>query len=77
MNNPCSRCGKQRVDTTQRKSKMGESNVVYIASICPDKECQAIVDRGIAEKKEKAEKLIRKKEELKAEREKLVQASRA
>lgn len=72
MSNPCIQCGRQRIDGKTWKEKSGNSIVTYTLTICPDKACQAIVDKGIADKKEKADLLLRKKLEAKLEREKLV-----
>lgn len=57
MNNPCIRCGKQRIDGKSWKGKIGISSITYTLTICPDPGCQKIVDQGIADKK--AAKLAR------------------
>ena len=75
MNNPCVRCGKPRVDSKSWKGKSGNSLVIYTKTICPDAECQKIVDKGIADRKEKSELLIREKAEAKLAREKLLAAA--
>lgn len=75
MNNPCVECGKQRIDGKSWKGKSGASVVVYTATVCPDPICQRIVDKSIADRKEKSEFLIRKKAEAKLAREKLMAAN--
>lgn len=72
MANPCIRCGKERIDGKTWKGKIGASLVVYTLTLCPDKACQKIVDQGIAERKEKAELLLRKKDEAKLARAKML-----
>lgn len=75
MSNPCIRCGKPRVDGKSWKGKSGNSIIFYTQTICPDPTCQKIVDQGIAERKEKAELILRKKDEAKQAREKLLAVS--
>lgn len=61
MNNPCIRCGKQRIDGKTWEDKIGVSTVTYTMTICPDSECQKLVDQDIADKKAKNESLLRAK----------------
>jgi len=75
MNNPCIECGKQRIDGKTWKGKMGASVVTYTLTICPDPECQKIVDKAMADKKAKSENLIKEKAKAKLEREKLMAVS--
>lgn len=75
MSNPCVKCGKERVDGKSWEGKIGASVVIYTQTICPDPDCQRDVDKGIAERKNKAAALIKAKEEAKLAREKLVAAS--
>ena len=75
MSNPCIRCGKERVDGKTWKGKAGVSTVTYILTICPDSDCQKIVDKGIAERKAKSELLIKEKADAKLAREKLLAMS--
>ncbi|MDP3973949.1 MAG: hypothetical protein Q8P92_03895 [Candidatus Daviesbacteria bacterium] len=72
MNNPCIRCGKQRIESKSWEEKMGASVITYSLTVCPDRDCQKIVDEEIAERKEKADLILRKKEEAKLAREKLI-----
>lgn len=72
MSNPCIRCGKERVDSKTWKGKTGISTITYILTICPDVDCQKIVDKGIADRRAKSELLIKEKAEAKLAREKLL-----
>jgi hypothetical protein len=73
--NPCIRCGKQRIESKTWKEKLGASFITLSLTICPDKECQKIVDQELAERREKAALILRKKEEAKLAREKLIAAN--
>lgn len=53
------------------KQKIGSSVVTHTLTICPDPACQKIVDKGIADRKEKSANLIKKKLEAKLAKEKL------
>lgn len=75
MSNPCVRCGKQRKDGKSWEGKIGASRVTYTMTVCPDPECQKIVDQGIAERKAKTASLLKAKEDAKLAREKLLAAS--
>lgn len=75
MSNPCVKCGKERIDGKTWVGKVGASSVTYTMTICPDPECQKIVDKGIAERKAKTASLLKIKEEAKLAREKLLAAS--
>ena len=75
MSNPCVRCGKERIDGKTWKGKTGASLVVYTLTICPDRSCQKIVDKGIADRRAKSELLIKEKAEAKLAREKMLLAS--
>lgn len=72
MNNPCTECGKQRIESKSWKGMSGACVITYTSTICPDPTCQKIVDKALADKKAKSELLMRKKIEAKLEREKLV-----
>lgn len=74
MSNPCIKCGKERVDAKSWEGKIGSSVVTYTQTICPDPECQKIVDQGIADRKAKTAALLKAKEEAKLAREKLLAA---
>lgn len=72
MLNPCIQCGKERVDGKSWKEKSGVSVVTHTQTICPDSDCQKIVDKAIADRKEKSASLIKKKLDAKMAKEKLL-----
>lgn len=53
--NPCIRCGKERIFSKKWKEYIGKSLVTYTANICPDPECQKIVETGLKDKKDRLE----------------------
>jgi len=72
MSNPCVKCGKQRINGKSWKGKTGISVVTYTITVCPDPECQKLVDAEIASRKNKAESLVKAKADAKIAREKLL-----
>lgn len=71
--NPCIRCGKQRVDGKSWKEKIenhfGTSYITHTETVCPDKECQKIVE-------EKMNQARQKTLDLKMEKERKMEASK-
>lgn len=59
MNNPCVRCGKQRITLRRWKEKIktsaGISEITYEDTICPDPACQKIVEAKQKELRDKAQ----------------------
>lgn len=53
-NNLCSRCGKARVFARSWEEKIGNSVVITTENVCPDPECQKMVEK---ENKKKIEKM--------------------
>lgn len=51
---------------------MGASVVTYTMTVCPDKDCQKVVDQGIAERKAKTASMLEAKEKAKKARETLL-----
>ena len=51
----CIRCGKYRIVTGTKKEKVGNSTLVHTNTVCPDPECQKIVDTQLARELEKRE----------------------
>lgn len=74
MSNPCVKCGKERIDGKSWEGKIGASVVTYTMTVCPDPECQKVVDQGIAERKAKTASLLEAKEKAKKARETLLAA---
>lgn len=52
-NSPCVRCGKTRVVAKSWTEKVGMSTVNYMQTVCPDPECQKIVDEQLQKKRDK------------------------
>ena len=44
---PCIRCGKDRIISKTWTEKIGESKVVRTDTVCPDPECQKIVEEQL------------------------------
>ena len=51
--NICTRCGKIRIVKKEWKETVNGSTVTYSETVCPDTECQKIVDGQISEKEKK------------------------
>ena len=43
----CIRCGKERVVKSSYTEKLEKTSVVYTVTICPDPECQKMVEKGL------------------------------
>lgn len=43
----CTRCGKERVVKSSYTEKLEKTTVVYTVTICPDPECQKLVEKGL------------------------------
>ena len=65
--NPCTRCGKERVEGKRYKEEVttffGTSTIFHVDTVCPDADCQKIVE-------EKLEAIKQKSDELKLEKQK-------
>ena len=55
ISNPCYRCGKERIKAKTWNEKvtnfMGTSVITYTQTVCPDPECQKIVEKELAAQK--------------------------
>lgn len=51
--NPCIRCGKERVKGTEKFINADARKTKLTTYVCPDKECQKIVDVELAAKEER------------------------
>lgn len=49
---PCIRCGKFRIVAKTWSVHVGESLVTYTQTICPDSECQKIVEDQLQKKRD-------------------------
>lgn len=74
--NPCIRCGKERIVLKEWTEKvgMGGGIITHIETICPDRECQKIIDDGILAQREKRAAIELKRTQEKEERAKLLAA---
>lgn len=68
--NPCIRCGQERIMTKTWKEQVGLARITYTTSICPDPQCQKIVDRENRARLEKKEMLLKKHKLVIAQRSK-------
>lgn len=50
---PCIRCGKSRIIAKSWTEKISNSVITYTQTVCPDEECQKIVDSDLQKKKDK------------------------
>ncbi len=62
--NYCSRCGKERIISRVWKEKIGFSIVEVTERVCPDKECQKIIDNDLAKVKKKRLETEKKRQEM-------------
>lgn len=70
MSNPCVECGKQRVNGKTWKEKVGVTTIIHTLTICPDPDCQKIVEKAIAERKAKSDFITSEKLKAKLARSK-------
>ncbi len=65
--NPCTRCGKERIVsktwTEEIENFMGKTTIKHMETVCPDPECQKVVDEKIDIQKKKKEALQQEREE--------------
>lgn len=68
--NPCIRCGKERIDSETWEETVinfiGTTIVTHTKTVCPDPECQKLVERELENQRKKKEEFERNKEERKA-----------
>ncbi len=50
ISNPCIRCGKDRIASKETKLIINTVTTIRMIAVCPDKECQKIVEEQLAEK---------------------------
>ena len=66
METPCIRCGKTRIVKREWKEIVDRGTpIVHIETVCPDPECQKIVDAQFAEIRQKRELQESKKTSVK------------
>ncbi|MCL4353540.1 hypothetical protein M1615_03710 [Patescibacteria group bacterium] len=49
----CTRCGKERVIKSSYTEKLEKTTVIYTVTVCPDPECQKLVEMGLVADEEK------------------------
>lgn len=64
--NVCPRCGKQRVDGKTWSEGVGTFRVKVVMTVCPDKECQKIVDAQYQKDKDERDAQTKAREDAKA-----------
>lgn len=52
-NTPCIRCGKQRIQAKSWDEKINGSIVTYTLTVCPDADCQKLVDAELQKHKDR------------------------
>ncbi len=64
--NPCTRCGKERIEGKKWKEEIatffGTSTIIHQDTICPDPECQKIVEEKLEQQKQKSDELKQEKQ---------------
>lgn len=64
--NPCIRCGKDRIVSKTWTEQVGLSLMTRTDTVCPDKDCQKIINHDLEEKRQKAEAIRNRKNIQKA-----------
>lgn len=81
MTNICTNCGKNRVASKTWSETIElygrKQKVTYSDFVCPDPECQKIVEKQLSDQKEKRAQVERNKEQEKIAREKRTKAAKA
>ena len=70
--NPCSRCGKERTMSKTWTQTVGNFPLTRTITVCPDPECQKVINDEVLAQKEKREAIDMKKAKDKEDRAKLV-----
>jgi len=67
ITNPCTRCGTQRIVSKTWKehveSAFGSSTVIVTESVCPNPDCQKVVDKELRAQKAKRNQMKKDKED--------------
>ncbi|KKR24690.1 MAG: hypothetical protein UT56_C0010G0005 [Candidatus Levybacteria bacterium GW2011_GWB1_39_7] len=67
LSNPCTRCGKARIESRSWTEKIeeyfGESTIIHTETVCPDADCQKIVEEKLAAQKQKTMEMQAAREE--------------
>lgn len=62
----CTRCGKERIIQSSSVETLEKTTVTYTVTVCPDPECQKLVEKGLAVEEIKR-KVMRDEQEKRAE----------
>lgn len=66
ITNPCTRCGKERIEGKKWKEEVatffGTSTIIHTDTVCPDEECQKIVEEKLEVQKQKSDELKQEKQ---------------
>ncbi len=62
----CPRCGKERIVKSSHIEKLEKTTVTYTVTICPDPECQKLVEKGLVVEQNKR-KIMYKEQEKRAQ----------
>lgn len=66
ITNPCTRCGKERVESKKYAEEIttffGTSTIIHTDTVCPDEECQKIVEEKLEVQKQKSDELKQEKQ---------------
>ena len=62
----CTRCGKERIVVSSQTKKVDKATVTYTVTVCPDPECQKMVDKGLVVEEHKR-KMIREEQDKRAQ----------
>lgn len=64
--NPCTRCGKERIEGKRYSEEVatffGTSTIIHTDTVCPDDDCQKIVEEKLEVQKQKTEEIKQEKQ---------------
>ena len=61
----CTRCGKERIFKSSVVEKVGNSTITHTITVCPDPECQKMVEKSLVTE-EKKRKIMYEEQEKRA-----------
>lgn len=61
----CTRCGKERIVKDSHIEKLEKYTITYTATVCPDPDCQKIVENGLLAEENKR-KIMHQEQERRA-----------
>lgn len=63
----CIRCGKERIVKSSSVEKLEKTSVTYTMTVCPDPECQKLVEKGLIVEENKRKMMHAEQEKRAAE----------